>query len=181
VGSTTGALARFLLPGDDVEHGGDDGGHGGAWGFPNRRRWPESWRLGFRQEGKIKQEEEELGPEIVSRLLYGIGARLVTKLSPGRSPARRRSRARLCAILHARRRDEDDFVLRYFSDEGVRAGFWAVCWAVLWAAGGPCWWAVAAKEGPSEIFSSLFFFPFPFCISIFYIVNLSTILNSNIL
>jgi hypothetical protein len=33
-----GTLARFLLPGDDVEHGGDNGGHGGAWGFPNRRR-----------------------------------------------------------------------------------------------------------------------------------------------
>ena len=33
-----GASARFLAYGDHVEDGGPNGGHGEAWGFPNRRR-----------------------------------------------------------------------------------------------------------------------------------------------
>jgi hypothetical protein len=46
--------------------------------------------------GRIEQEEEELGPEIVSRLLYGDGARLVTSSRKERSPAREEKRSTAC-------------------------------------------------------------------------------------
>jgi hypothetical protein len=50
------APARFLLHGDDVEHGGDDSGHGEAWGFPNRRREVAVRRLGFRDWTELSRE-----------------------------------------------------------------------------------------------------------------------------
>jgi hypothetical protein len=56
--SATGSfLARFLLHGRLIEHGGFNGGHGETWEGPHRRRWSEAGLLGFRNWEKMSRGE----------------------------------------------------------------------------------------------------------------------------
>jgi hypothetical protein len=84
------APVQFLLQEEQVDHGDSNGSHGEARGGLCQRRRPESMWLGFRNWGKCEAEEEENELGFIVGLLYFAGARLVTKPSSGRLPARGR-------------------------------------------------------------------------------------------
>jgi hypothetical protein len=55
------APTRFLLQVEQVEDGGDDGGHGEVRGCSERRRLEMAGRLGFRILGKIGHRRKKVG------------------------------------------------------------------------------------------------------------------------
>jgi hypothetical protein len=75
--------ARFLLHQEHVEDGGDDGGHGGVWGFPNRRRWSSAGSIRVSSGRNGAEEEETRG------LGFVAGLYTASRHSSSRSGARR--------------------------------------------------------------------------------------------